>query len=264
MNAIVFDNLLVSFAHRTILDRVNLQIQDKQFIALLGANGAGKTTLLRTLLGLVPVRSGSVTVRGAPAGTDNRNIGYVPQTRNLLNTARLCGWDFVASALHGDRWGLPLISKASRKEIDWALATVGAGELAKRPLMETSGGERQRLLLAQALLGRPKLLLLDEPLISLDPHHQNKTIQLVKAVQQELGITVLFSAHEINPLMGAVDQVLYLGKGQAALGTVDAVITSEVLSRLYGTAIEVLRHQGRIFVMAGATEVEKMEHSHDA
>ena len=130
--------------------------------------------------------------------------------------------------------------------------------------MEISGGERQRLLLAQALLGHPRLLLLDEPLISLDPHHQHSVIELVKQVQQEFGITVLFSAHELNPLLNAIDQVLYLGRGQVALGPVDQVITAPVLSRLYGSPIEVVRLNNRIFVMSGEIELEHEEHCHDA
>jgi zinc/manganese transport system ATP-binding protein len=128
--------------------------------------------------------------------------------------------------------------------------------------MALSGGERQRLLLAQALLGRPRLLLLDEPLISLDPHYQRAMVELVRGLQQELGLTVLFSAHELNPLLGALDQVLYLGGGQAALGTVDEVITGPVLSRLYGSEIDVVHLAGRIFVMQGAHEVERDDHRH--
>src|SRR6185312_12138574 len=124
------------------------------------------------------------------------------------------------------------------------------------PLAETSGGERQRLLLAQALLGHPRLLLLDEPLISLDPHHQGAVVDLTRSLQKELGIAVLFSAHEINPLLGALDRVLYLGSGKAALGTVAEVITGPVLSRLYGSDIDVLRVNGRIFVMSGGYDLE--------
>ena len=140
----------------------------------------------------------------------------------------------------------------------------GGNRACQRRLADTSGGERQRLLLAQALLGQPRLLLLDEPLISLDPHHQRVVVELVRQLQRDLEIAVLFSAHELNPLLGALDRVLYLGSGQAALGTVEEVITGPVLSRLYGSEIEVIRHGGRIFVMAGEHDVERAEHRHDA
>jgi zinc/manganese transport system ATP-binding protein len=169
----------------------------------------------------------------------------------------------VAGAVDGHRLGLPFLGKAGRIEVDRVLDLVGARDLARRPLAELSGGERQRLLLAQTLIGRPRLLLLDEPLISLDPHHQRSVVELAKSLQAELGIAVLFSAHELNPLLGALDRVLYLGNGHAALGTVDEVITGPVLSRLYGSEIDVVRLHGRIFVMSGSHDVEHDEHRHD-
>ena len=230
---------------------------------MLGPNGAGKTTLMRAILGLLPPRSGSIRVLGRPASRGNAAIGYMPQVRGAIDSVRLSGWDFVASGANGHRWGLPLLSADARREVDWALDMVQATGLARRPLAETSGGERQRLLLAQALLGRPRLLLLDEPLISLDPHHQRAVVELTRTLQKELGIAVLFSAHEINPLLGALDRVLYLGGGHAALGTVDEVITGPVLSRLYGSAIDVVHVNGRIFVMSGGYDVERDAHQHD-
>ena len=144
------------------------------------------------------------------------------------------------------------------------LSLVGARELARRPLRELSGGERQRLLLAQALLGGPRILLLDEPLISLDPHHQRTVVELVRRLKEELRVTVLFSAHELNPLLGALDRVLYLGRGHAALGTVAEVITGPVLSRLYGSPIDVVSVGERIFVMNGEHDVEHAPHRHHA
>jgi zinc/manganese transport system ATP-binding protein len=211
---------------------------------------------------LLPARSGSIRVLGRPAARGNAAIGYIPQSRSSIGTVRLSGWDFVAGVVDGHRLGLPIIGKAVRVEVDRALELVGAKELGRRPLGETSGGERQRLLLAQALVGRPQLLLLDEPLINLDPRHQHAVVELVKSLQVELGITVLFSAHELNPLLGALDRVLYLGRGQAALGTVDEVITSAVLSRLYGFDIDVVHVKGRIFVMSGDQDVERDVHRH--
>jgi zinc/manganese transport system ATP-binding protein len=159
---------------------------------------------------------------------------------------------------------VPYLDAEMRGEVSAALDLVGATDLARRPLAQLSGGERQRIMLAQALLGRPKLLLLDEPLISLDPNHQQVVVELVSRLHRELGIAVLMSAHEINPLLRDIDRVLYLGNGQAALGTVDEVITGPVLSRLYGAEIEVMRVGGRIFVMAGAHDLEHAEHRHDA
>jgi zinc/manganese transport system ATP-binding protein len=211
----------------------------------------------------VPAARGAIRVLGRHAIRGNPAIGYMPQVRGTIATMRLSGWDFVASAVNGQRLGLPVLSKAGRVEVDRVLELVGARDLARRPLAETSGGERQRLLLAQTLIGNPRLLLLDEPLISLDPAYQRIVVELAKSVQTELGIAVLFSAHELNPLLAAMDRVLYLGNGQAALGRVDDVITGPVLSRLYGSDIEVVRLRGRIFVMSGSHDVEHDEHRHE-
>jgi zinc/manganese transport system ATP-binding protein len=187
----------------------------------------------------------------------------MPQSRASVANMRLSGWEFVAGVVNGHRLGLPFLGKAGRAEVDRALDLVGARDLARRHLAETSGGERQRLLLAQALVCRPRLLLLDEPLMSLDPHHQRAVVALAKALQVELGIAVLFSAHELNPLLSALDRVLYMGGGDAALGSVDEVITGPVLSRLYGAEIEVVRLKGHIFVMSGSFDLERDDHRHD-
>ena len=263
MTAIALDGVTLSIGGRRILSDVTLAIEDGEFIGMLGPNGAGKTTLMRALLGLAPVTSGTIRVLGMPVHRGNRAIGYMPQIGSPIGGFRLSGRDFVVSAANGQRWGLPWPAQADYRDADRALELVGAGALARRPLAETSGGERQRLLLAQALLGSPKLLLLDEPLISLDPSRQHAVIDLVRRVQKDMGIAVLFSAHEVKPLLGTLDRVLYLGNGQAALGSVDEVITGPVLSRLYGSAIEVVRLNGRIFVMSDQYEVERGEHRHD-
>jgi zinc/manganese transport system ATP-binding protein len=263
VTSIELSRVTLSFGERTVLADVDLAIRDNEFVGVLGPNGSGKTTLMRAILGLVPIRSGALRVLGQPVARGNPRIGYMPQTRSALDHLRLTGWDFVASAARGHRWGLPLLDREARRNVAWALDRVAATGLARRPLAETSGGERQRLLLAQALLGRPRLLLLDEPLISLDPHHQSAVVELARTLQQDLGIAVLFSAHELNPLLGALDRVLYLGRGQAALGTVEEVITSPVLSRLYGSDIDVVRVNGRIFVMSGGHDVERDAHQHE-
>jgi zinc/manganese transport system ATP-binding protein len=262
VTAIEFRNVTLKLGSHTVLAGVSLDIAEREFVGVLGANGAGKTTMMRGILGLVPAASGAIRVLGEQPERGNPGIGYIPQSRTSIGGLRLNGWDFVAGVVNGHLPGLPIAGKATRAEVDRALALVGASELARRPLVETSGGERQRLLLAQALVGHPRLLLLDEPLINLDPRHQHTVVALVKSLQTELGITVLFSAHELNPLLGALDRVLYLGRGQAALGTVDEVITSAVLSRLYGFDIDVVRVKGRIFVMSGEQDVERDVHRH--
>ena len=263
MSALAFDHVTIRLGGRVILRDADFRIEPGEFIGMLGANGAGKTTLMRAALGLVPRAAGEIRVLDRPVSPGNPAIGYLPQNRGAILAMRLTGYDVVASSVLGSRFGFSRLDAAMRREIDRALETVGARELARRPIGELSGGERQRLLLSQALIGRPKLLLLDEPLISLDPAHQSGVVDIARRLRDELGVAILFSAHELNPLVNAIDRVLYLGGGAAVLGRVDEVVTSEVLSRLYGSDIEVVRIGSRVFVMAGGIEVERDAHRHE-
>src|SRR5215472_17557774 len=262
MNAAEFDGVTIRIGGRSVLSNVSLSVGDGEFIGVLGPNGAGKTTLMRTLLGLIRPSSGTVRVLGKSPVRGNPEIGYLPQVRTLMSALGMRGLDFIASSVKGERWGLPITTRADRRAIEQTLTAVGATALADRPLSDMSGGERQRLLLAQALLGSPRLLLLDEPLISLDPRHQEAVIGLVRQFCRDRGITVLFSAHELNQLLGALDRVLYLGRGQAVLGSIDEVVTAPVLSRLYGADINVVRTEGHIFVMSRGRNIERHDHLH--
>lgn len=264
MEAIELERVTLARGERVVLSEVTLAIHRGEFIGVFGPNGAGKTTLLQAILGLLQPVAGGLTVFGAPPLRGNPTAGYLPQQRASVADLRLRGWDFVASAFCGERWGLPVYGRAGRVAVDRAIEIVEAQGLAARALCELSGGELQRLLLAQALLGAPQLLLLDEPLLSLDPHFQRAIITLVKRIGREQGITVLFTAHEVNPLLGAMDRVLYLGQGRAALGTVEEVITGPVLSRLYGSPIDVVQVADRLLVVSGHGAVDADAHRHDA
>ncbi len=259
-SAASFEGASLALGGRVILRELSFNLPQGAFIGVLGPNGAGKTTLLRAMLGLVRPVSGRISVLGKPAA-GGAAVGYLPQSRTPLSDLRLSGYDLVAAGA-GRAWSVGPLSGAQRRDVEHAIDLVDAGAFAHRSMATLSGGERQRLLLAQALLGSPHLLLLDEPLSSLDPHYQAATVELVRRLQTRLGITVCFTAHELNPLLPALDYVLYLGNGEAALGTVDQVVTPAVLSRLYGTAIEVFHVQGRIFVMADGHAVERDSHVH--
>jgi zinc/manganese transport system ATP-binding protein len=263
MNVVELDRATIRIGGRDVLKDASFAIQAGEFIGVLGPNGAGKTTLMRAILGLLSPSAGTVRVFGRAPKRGDATIGYLPQVRTVLPDLHIRGLEFIASSLDGERWGVPSLKRADRQMIDETLTLIDARDLAQRPLSEMSGGERQRLLLAQALIGKPQLLLLDEPLISLDTRHQETAIAVVRKVAQERGITVLFSAHELNQLLGTLDRVLYLGNGQAVLGTVDEVITAPVLSRLYGTDIHVVHTEGQIFVMSRGRDVEHAAHQHD-
>jgi len=263
MNVIELDRVTIGVGDRRVLVDTSLAIKRGEFIGVLGPNGAGKTTLMRAVLGLLAPSAGRISVFGRAPRRGDPDIGYLPQVRTVLPDLRLRGRDFIASCLHGERWGVPSLSHVDRKMIEETLAAVAARDLAERPLSEMSGGERQRLLLAQALLGEPRLLLLDEPLISLDYRYQEAVVDLVRQFARDRNVTVLFSAHELNQLMGVIDRVLYLGNGHAALGTVAEVATAPVLSKLYGADISVVRADGHVFVLSRGRDVERPDHLHD-
>jgi zinc/manganese transport system ATP-binding protein len=263
LSALRFHDATIRLGGRDILSAASFAIEEGEFVGVLGANGAGKTTLMRVALGLVPVASGAISVFDQPVTRGNAAIGYVPQVHGAIAGLRLTGWDVVASAAIGGRFGLVRLDKGTRREIDWALDQVGASAFARRSIGEMSGGERQLVLLSQALLGSPRLLLLDEPLISLDPAHQKNVVEIARRICDDLKIAILFSAHELNPLVNAIDRVLYLGGGQAVIGAVEDVVTGPVLSRLYGADIEVVHIKDRYFVMAGDVDVEREAHRHD-
>src|ERR1700680_4387498 len=212
--AIVATYLAGGYPGHPVWSGATFSIASNEFVAVLGPNGAGKSTLLRMILGLLPPLAGSIDVLGAPPRRGSPDIGYVPQGRSLDAGAAVRGTDLVGFGIDGHHWGFrpPLRSRRTHAAVVAnAIAAVGATEYASRRVSEMSGGERQRLLLAQALVGSPKLLLLDEPLISLDQRHQEVVIDVVRRVCRERSITVLFSAHELNQLLGAIDRVLYLG-----------------------------------------------------
>ena len=252
----------LAFRGRPVLSGVSFSVAPGTFVGVLGPNGAGKTTLLRAVLGLVPALRGRIAVLGGPPRRGNAAIGYMPQARRLPVEVALSGRDLVTGAVSGHRWGWPFASKADRDAADAVLEQVGAADLARRPLSELSGGERQRILIAEALLGEPKLLLLDEPLISLDAANQRAIIELVHGIAEARSIAVMFCSHELNPLLHAIDEVLYLGRGQAAIGSVDEVINPATLSQLYGAPITVVRASGRIFVLAEEVDIEGGAHTH--
>lgn len=234
---------------KATLTGLSFEITEASFTALVGPNGSGKTTLFETLLGLVPARRGTVTVLGgAPAAARSR-MAYVPQSNRLLHDGQFAGREFVAAACDAHRWGLPWHWRERAQRVDWALAQVDAEALARRRLAHLSGGQRQRLLIAQALVNRPRLLLLDEPLSQLDPAAQEQIVSLVERLCRDHGITVLFSTHDVNALVGVADRVLYLAGGRGRIGAVNEVVTDNVLSQLYGLPMHVVSEHGRVFVI---------------
>jgi len=237
---------------------VELAVDGGQFVAILGANGAGKSTLVKAVLGLVELASGEIEVLGRPAGLANREIGYLPQRRTFDPSVRVRGVDVVRLGLDGDRWGFALPwgdrARQARRRVREVLELVGATSYAQRPIGQVSGGEQQRLLIAQALVRKPKMLILDEPLDSLDLPNQSSIAALIKRVCHEQGVTVLMVAHDVNPILPYLDQVVYLAGGSVMCGAPGDVITSENLTKLYRSPIEVLRATDGRLVVVGEPE----------
>ena len=239
----------LAYGNRTLWDGLNLDVAPGEFLAVLGPNGSGKTSLLRVLLGLQPLTAGTVELAGRPARRGSRTVGYIPQQRALDPTLTLRGRDLVGFGLDGHRWGFGRAFGQRRARVHEALEEVGATGYADAPVGRLSGGEQQRLRVAQALVGDPDVLLCDEPLLSLDLGQQRVVSELIDARRRTADTTVLLVTHEINPVLPLVDRVLYLVDGRHRIGTPGEVLTSAVLSELYGTEVDVLRVRDRLLVV---------------
>ena len=250
---------------------LDLSVGEGEFVAVLGPNGAGKSTLLHAILGLLPLTAGSASILGSPPGRPNARIGYLPQRRSFEPETRIRGRDIVRLGLDGARWGLPLprwLSRSTReaeRRVGEVIELVGAGAYADRPIGELSGGEQQRLLIAQALAPAPRMLLLDEPLDSLDLPNQVSVAALLQRISASQAVTVVLVAHDVNPILGYLDRLVYLAGKRGVVGAPREVIRSDVLSRLYGAPIEVLETADGRLVVVGTPEppaIHTSRHDH--
>lgn len=271
-NVIQFEHAGMRRGGRTLWRDLQLSVSQGEFIAILGPNGAGKSTLIKAVLGLLPLSEGKVNILGLPVRRGNAAVGYMPQRRTFDADVRVRGRDLVRLGLDGTKWGLPLPvvrrlwrgdvrARESERRVQKAIDLVGATAYANRPIGTLSGGEQQRLLIAQALINRPRILLLDEPLDSLDLPNQQAVSALIRRICQEYQVTVLLVAHDVNPILPYLDRVLYIARAQTAIGTPEEVITSETLSQLYAAPIDVLRTRDGRLIVAGQPE-EVTYHAH--
>lgn len=250
-------NGTVRLGGRTVWSDVDVDVEAGEFVAILGPNGVGKSTLIKVVLGQIALAVGDVTVLEQPAGAANRAIGYLPQRRAFDAGVRVRAVDLVHLGRDGDRWGLPLSRRRRREvdaEVERLVELVGAASYAHRPIGELSGGEQQRILIAQALVRRPRLLLLDEPLDSLDLPNQASVSALIADVSRREGIAVMLVAHDVNPILPYLDRVIYLGHGRAVSGRPAEIVTSDTLSALYDAPVEVLRASDGRLVVVGQPE----------
>lgn len=249
------------FGERVVWHHLTMDVQPGEFIAVLGPNGTGKTSLLRTLLGQLRLRAGTIRVNGHAPRTGDGDLGYIPQQRGMARDTPMRGRDLVRMGLDGHRWGWRPMGAAGGERIDELIDAVGARGFADSPVGLLSGGELQRLRVAQALVGQPRILLCDEPLLSLDLHHQRRVAALIDEMRRTRDTAVVFVTHEINPILPYVDRVLYLAGGHHRIGPTREVMTTESLSRLFGAHIEVVEVGGRLVVVGGD---EQHHHPHEA
>jgi zinc/manganese transport system ATP-binding protein len=244
----------VALSGRMILGDVNFRIDHGEFTGLIGSNGAGKTTLLRVVLGLQEVVKGRVSVHGEPMTRSNSSVGYVPQKVLFEPDMPVRVRDFVALGIDGQKFGIARRTRRTNDLVDEMLESVEASSFATRRIGSLSGGEQQRVLIAHALVSKPELLLLDEPLANLDPGSAQEIIELLASLVTTQQVAILLSAHEMNPLLPVMDRVIYVANGRVASGTTDEVVRPEVLSELYGHHVDVLRVHGRVLVVAGGDD----------
>ncbi len=250
----------LGFGDRTLWSGLSLDVHADEFVAVLGPNGSGKTSLLKTILGQQKLDAGTIRFDGHEVRKGDRRIGYIPQQKLIASGTPMRARDLIALGVNGHRWGLPIPTKDDRRQTEELIAAVGARRYADVPVGSLSGGEQQRLRVGQALAGDPSLLLCDEPLLSLDLQHQRGVSELIDRHRREHGSAVVFVTHDVNPVLGMVDRVLYLAGGQFREGTPDEVLRSEVLTDLYGTPVDVIRSRGRI-VVVGIPDAETHDHA---
>ncbi len=256
---LALENASLGFGSRTLWQGLDLSIAPGEFVAVLGPNGSGKTSMLKTVLGQQKLDSGSIRFVGGPVQRGDRRIGYIPQQKLISAGTPLRARDLITLGVNGHRFGIPFNRKAERERVDELLEAVGASHYATEPVGNLSGGEQQRLRVGQALAGDPLLLLCDEPLLSLDLQHQRGVSELIDQRRHEHNTAVLFVTHDVNPILGMVDRILYLAGGQFRIGTPDQVLQSDVLTELYGTPVECIRSGGRVIVV-GVPDAESHHH----
>lgn len=258
--AVSLSGASLKFGQRALWEDLDLDIRPGEFFAVLGPNGSGKTSFLKVLLGLQALHHGTATLGGHPVERGSNLIGYIPQQKSFAPDVPMRARDLVGLGVDGHRWGFRLSTAKVNRRIDELLELVGATEYAKVPVGQLSGGEQQRLRVAQALATDPQVLLCDEPLLSLDLHHQQAVSALINKQCHEKNSAVVFVTHEINPVIDYVDRVLYLAGGRFRVGAPEDVMTTEVLSDLYGSHVEVIHANGRI-VVVGLPDATTHHHS---
>jgi zinc/manganese transport system ATP-binding protein len=249
------DHLEVGYRNKVVWQDATFEVRRGEFVAVIGPNGAGKTTLFRLLLGLQRPIDGTLRVFGDPPRRGNSRIGYVPQRHTVDNETHIACETLVRLGVSGTRWGPGFSPRAEREAAAKALEAVGGAELALKSLGSLSGGELQRVFLAEALVGNPEMLLLDEPLSNLDLRRSRDLVEVIHGLVRSRQVTTLLVAHDINPLIQCLDKVIYIANNRVATGAPEQVLTSGSLTELYGVPVEVLHDSRNNIVIVGGEDI---------
>ncbi|MBI4729572.1 MAG: metal ABC transporter ATP-binding protein [Acidobacteria bacterium] len=254
-----FERVTCRYGAEPVLSEVDLSVPAGGFLGVVGPSGSGKTTLLRAVTGAIRPVAGRIVRPSGPV-----TIGYVPQVETV-------NWFFPVTVRQAvlmariDSRRLPWASRAEIREACGVLERLGLGSLAGRHIRELSGGQQQRVFVARALLGRPQLLLLDEPTSGVDVRTRHEVIHLLHELHHE-GLAILLTTHDLNGIAAHLPQLVCLNREVVATGSPREVLTPEVLERTYGAPMEVLTHGGMPVVVEAGPGVrlspERRHHEH--
>jgi len=233
--AIQIEELYIELGGQTILSNVHMHILEGKINFIIGPNGGGKTTLVRAIMNLIPPKKGFIKIFGKPNSRQQvaKTISYVPQYSSIDRSFPITVYEAVEMVM----------PNLSRKQIESALAAMEIQEFKERKISSLSGGEFQRVLIARALVGKPKILILDEPTNNLDAKTQNRLFGLVKKLNKKFGLTVILITHDINIISAIAQKVFCINRGLICEGTPHKVLRPEVFRKIYGMPLLEYTHQ---------------------
>ncbi len=244
--AIQIENVCFGYEGQAILDRVDLTVDEGDFLGIIGPNGSGKTTLLRMILGLLKPGCGGIRVFGRSPEEARHLVGYIPQHAEFDREFPVSAWEVV---LMGRLGKAPLFGKYREEDYraaEQAMRQVEVYDLRRQRLGTLSGGQLQRVLIARALASRPRLLLMDEPTASVDTRAEKDLYRILRRINQET--TIVLVTHDLGFVSSIVKRVACLNRNLVCHPT--SRLTSEIVEELYHGPVHVVQHEHVLHVEA--------------
>lgn len=205
---ITCQNLIVGYT-TPVSPQFSLEIKDNEWVGIIGQNGAGKSTFLKTVLGNLAPYAGILRVLNESPGKFNRYISYIPQEREINLPDKMSGFSLIKNSYVGWRYGIPCFNTQLEQRMDSLIDLVGANGYAHKPFNLLSGGQKKRIYLAQALINKPRILLLDEPLADLDPHAKQHFIQSLQKIREQEELGLLIISHDMHEIATHLDAFIH-------------------------------------------------------